>query len=179
MNTIQGVVLHRTVSSTAESAVRTTRSNGGRTGFHIVVDKDGTITQVNNFENRANHVGKPKGDSGLDNYNSIGIEVVGLYLGENVDGNAQWESLTEEQIQSTSEALATILVEYGLEIGDVFPHEDVSRKTEGEGGTVLSAIFGSLYQHYTEQNSTQQNSDQQNGTTWQNFLQFLQNYRSE
>nr|WP_262895825.1 N-acetylmuramoyl-L-alanine amidase [Aureivirga marina] len=58
MKSISAIVLHRTVSSTASSAVNTTKNNKGMTGFHIIIDKDGTVTQVNNFENRANHVGK-------------------------------------------------------------------------------------------------------------------------
>ncbi len=148
MKVVGAVVLHRTVSSTAASAIRTTKQSKGRTGFHIVVDKDGSITQVNNFENRANHVGKPKGESGVSNMNSIGIEVVGMPVDK--DGNptlesgkvAGWESLTDEQIESTAQAVSTIMQEYDLGFDDIFPHEDVSAKTEGEGQTVLDAIQG-------------------------------------
>ena len=179
MSNIQGIVLHRTVSSTAASAVQTTRSNNGRTGFHIVVDKNGSIIQVNNLENRANHVGRPKGNSGLDNYNSIGIEVVGLYLGKDAAGNERWEPLTTDQIEATSKALAAILVEYGLEIGDIFSHEDVSYKTQGEGQTVYNAIISSLYQHYAEQNGSNDDENQSNNATWQDVLDMIEKSKSE
>ncbi|QTY28394.1 N-acetylmuramoyl-L-alanine amidase [Flavobacterium sp. CS20] len=105
---------------------------------------DGTVTQLNNFENRANHVGKPTGD--VNNYNSIGIEAVGMSVDK--DGNPTtdwrkatgWESLTGEQIESTAQSVNAIMGEYDLGIDDIFPHEDVSRKVDGEGGTVLNAI---------------------------------------
>jgi RHS repeat-associated protein len=153
LKSIEGVVLHRTVSSNAQSAVRTTKNNKGKTGFHVVVDTDGSSIQVNNFENRANHVGKPKGTSGIDNFNSIGVEVVGLHLGKDKAGNEQWEGLTEEQVEATAQILATILTEYDLEIGDVYHHEDVSYKTDGEGQTVFDDIFNRLYQYSVEQNA--------------------------
>ncbi len=76
MNRVEGIVLHRTVSSNAESAINTTINNGGRSGFHVVIDTNGDLTQMNNLDNRANHVGRPTGD--IDNNNSIGIEVVGM-----------------------------------------------------------------------------------------------------
>jgi len=144
MKTVTAVVLHRTVSTTAQSAINTTKGNKGTTGFHIVVDKNGTITQLNNFENRANHVGKPKG--GVNNYNSIGIEVVGDYDEE----TGTWEPLTEEQIENTAQALNTILQEYDLTLEDVYPHEEVSWKTEGEGQVVEDAIWTRVTELYNQ-----------------------------
>lgn len=51
-----------------------------------------------------------------------------------------WEDLTTEQIISTAHAVSAIMDEYGFSMDDILPHEDVSRKTEGEGRTVLNAI---------------------------------------
>ena len=110
----------------------------GATGCHIVIDKDGSTIQIVNFNNRANHVGKQKTDIG--NYNSIGIEVVGNYN----NSTQQWDPLTPEQIESTAQAVYTMMNEYGLTIDDVFPHEDVSWKTAGEGQVVMDAIDGRL-----------------------------------
>ena len=135
MPSVNAVVLHRTVSSNAQSAINTSRANKGRTGFHVVIDKDGSITQINNLNNRANHVGKPSTE--VTNYNSIGIEVVGMYDSK----SKTWECLTPEQIESTSQTLAAILIEYNLSIMDIYPHEDVSAKTAGEGGTVQEAVM--------------------------------------
>ncbi len=135
MKVITAVVLHRTVSSSAASAIRTTKNNEGKTGFHVVVDKGGEITQVNNFENRANHVGKQKGDVG--NNNSIGIEVVGNYNAE----TKEWDPLSENQVENTAQIVNTILQEYNLTLADVYPHEKVSWKTPGEGQVVQDAIW--------------------------------------
>ncbi|XWN37316.1 MAG: N-acetylmuramoyl-L-alanine amidase [Balneola sp.] len=141
---VQGIVLHRTVSSSASSAINASKNSKGRVGFHVVVDTDGTLTQLNNFEDRANHVGKPTGK--INNNNSIGIEVVGMSV--DADGNPTsdwrktegWEELTDEQIENTAKLVNTLMDEYGLGMNDIFPHEDVSRKQEGEGRTVLDAI---------------------------------------
>ena len=117
MKSVKGIVLHRTVSSTSRSAVLTTFKNKGLTGFHAVVDKDGSITQVNNFDNRANHVGAKKGKSGISSYNSIGVEVVGNSL--DGEGNPtmdwreveSWENLTSDQIENTAQLVVTLMDE--------------------------------------------------------------------
>ncbi|MDR1876288.1 MAG: N-acetylmuramoyl-L-alanine amidase [Flavobacteriaceae bacterium] len=152
MQSVKGIVLHRTVSSSASSAIRTAKSNEGKTGFHIVIDTDGSTTQLVNFNNRANHVGKQKIDIG--NYNSIGIEVVGNYN----SNTTQWDPLTPEQIESTAGAVHTIMGEYNLTISDVYPHEDLSWKTAGEGQVVLDAIKGRLDELLTP-NTESQNTE--------------------
>jgi len=136
MAVVTAVVLHRTAGSSASGAIAHTKNNKGQTGFHIIIDKDGTVTQVNNLNNRANHVGKPKGT--VTNYNSIGIEVVGLHTGK--PGEDKWEPLTPEQIEATAQVLVAILTEYDLTFEQVFPHENVSWKTPGEGTTVYNSI---------------------------------------
>jgi len=145
MDSKSGLVLHRTVSSSAQSTINAIVNSKGAVGYHIIVDKDGSITQMNNLDNRANHVGRPTGD--ISNNNSIGVSVVGMSLDK--EGNVEtkwqnvsgWEDLTNEQIISTAYAVSAIMDEYGFSMDDLFPHEDVSRKTEGEGRTVLNAIW--------------------------------------
>lgn len=129
-----GIVLHRTVSSSATSAINESRRNNGRTSFHIVIDKDGSTTQIANMDNVANHVGRPTGN--ITNQNSIGIEVVGNY--DRTTGT--WDPLTPAQIESVAQAVITISDAYGINQGNVFSHEGVSRKTAGEGQTVIDAI---------------------------------------
>ncbi|WP_284653272.1 SpvB/TcaC N-terminal domain-containing protein [Flavobacterium terrisoli] len=138
MGSINGVVLHRTVSSSATSAINSAKANKGKAGFHIVIDTNGETTQLVNFNNRANHVGKQKGEIG--NFNSIGIEVVGNYNST----TETWDALTEEQIEATAMAVFTIMTEYNLTMEDIYPHEDVSWKTAGEGQTVIDAIHDRL-----------------------------------
>jgi RHS repeat-associated protein len=152
MESVKAIVLHRTVSNNAESAINHSINMKGRVGFHIIIDKDGAITQINNFNNRANHVGKQKGGSGVSNYNSIGIEVVGMSL--DIDGNptmessetVSWESLTSAQIESTVNVLSILLSEFDLDTDVIYPHEDVSKKTEGEGRTVYNSTIEFLEQ---------------------------------
>jgi len=138
MKKINGVVLHRTVSNSASSAIRTAKSHAGKTGFHIVIDKDGSTTQLVNFNDRANHVGKQKKNIG--NYNSVGIEVVGNYN----EQTGQWDALTPAQVESTAKAVHALMNEYNLTVNDVYPHEDLSWKTAGEGQVVLDAILPEL-----------------------------------
>jgi N-acetylmuramoyl-L-alanine amidase len=74
------VVVHYTATDTASSAVdwfMNTSSNPDRIAAHIVLDLDGTITQLVPFNQKANHAGTSTWD-GVDNFNShsIGIEIV-------------------------------------------------------------------------------------------------------
>jgi len=49
MNSKSGMVLHRTVSSKAQSMINAIANSKGAVGYHIIVDKDGSITQMNNI----------------------------------------------------------------------------------------------------------------------------------
>jgi N-acetylmuramoyl-L-alanine amidase len=74
------LVIHYTATDTASSAIdwfMDTRSNPDRIAAHIVLDFDGTLTQLVPFNRKANHAGTSTWD-GLDFFNShsIGIEIV-------------------------------------------------------------------------------------------------------
>jgi len=74
------VVIHYTATDTAASAVdwfMNTSNNPDRIAAHIVLDYDGTITQLVPFNRKANHAGTSAWD-GVDFFNShaIGIEIV-------------------------------------------------------------------------------------------------------
>ncbi|WP_083489656.1 peptidoglycan recognition protein family protein [Stenotrophomonas ginsengisoli] len=62
LNQVHAVVLHRTESATADSALRAFASgrDGVQYGTHFLVDKDGTIYQTASLEQRTLHVGKIK-----------------------------------------------------------------------------------------------------------------------
>jgi RHS repeat-associated protein len=134
------IVIHRTVSNNAQSAISSAVGSNGRASFHIVIDRDGTTTQIANLDNRANHVGRPTGD--VSNSNSIGIEVVGNYNAE----TETWDPLTPEQVEATAQAIQVISAAYGVSPDNVKPHEQVSRKTAGEGQTVINAVQPRLRQ---------------------------------
>ena len=74
------VVIHYTATDTARSAIDwflNTSNNPDRIAAHIVIDLDGTITQLVPFNRKANHAGTSTWD-GVDFFNShsIGIEIV-------------------------------------------------------------------------------------------------------
>jgi N-acetylmuramoyl-L-alanine amidase len=73
-------VIHYTATDTARPAIdwfMNTNNNPDRIAAHIVIDFDGTITQLVPFNQKANHAGTSTWD-GVDNLNahSIGIEIV-------------------------------------------------------------------------------------------------------
>jgi N-acetylmuramoyl-L-alanine amidase len=75
------LIIHYTATDTAQSAVSwfmdSSKSNPDNIAAHIVLDIDGTITQLVPFNHRANQAGPSTWD-GTDslNYHSIGIEIV-------------------------------------------------------------------------------------------------------
>lgn len=74
------LIIHYTAGDTAKSAVdwfMNTKNNPDKIAAHIVLDLDGTITQLVPFNRRANHAGSSIWD-GVENFNfhSIGIEIV-------------------------------------------------------------------------------------------------------
>lgn len=86
------LVIHYTAGDTADSAIswfKNTSSNPDRIAAHIVVDIDGTITQLVPFNRKANHAGYSSWDGviGFNNH-SIGIEIVNAgYLEKMSDGS--------------------------------------------------------------------------------------------
>ncbi|MDB5119842.1 MAG: N-acetylmuramoyl-L-alanine amidase [Sphingobacteriales bacterium] len=83
------LILHYTATDTAQSAVdwfMDTKHNPDRIAAHIVLDLDGTITQLVPFNRRANHAGTSTWDSieGM-NQHSIGIEIVNAGFLEKMD----------------------------------------------------------------------------------------------
>lgn len=57
LKTVNGIVVHQTDGSTAESAFHH-YTDKGETGAHFLIEKDGTIYQTASLFRRTNHVGK-------------------------------------------------------------------------------------------------------------------------
>ncbi len=82
------IIIHYTGSTTAESAIRTLTDPRVKASAHLVVDLDGTVTQLVPFSHVAWHAGVSSyGDrNGINKY-SIGIEIVNPgYLNQTEDG---------------------------------------------------------------------------------------------
>ena len=73
------VVQHYTAGYTASSAINTLTRRGSSASAHLVIDLDGTITQLVPFNVKAWHAGPSqyRGYSGLNNH-SVGIEIVNI-----------------------------------------------------------------------------------------------------
>jgi RHS repeat-associated protein len=142
LKSVQGVVLHRTASSNTEGTLHSFQigRDGVNYGTHFLVGKDGTIYQTANLDKYTLHVGKTRNKSFPNNLNSIGIEVVGNY---NSDTH-KWEPLTSAQIEAVANLTNYLMVTYKLPSSALYIHENISYKTEGEGGTVLNAIQSKL-----------------------------------
>lgn len=72
-----GVIMHYTAGYTAESAISTLCNPAAKVSAHLVIDTDGTITQLVPFNRAAWHAGPSKlgGRSGCNNF-TIGFEFV-------------------------------------------------------------------------------------------------------
>lgn len=182
---INGIVLHRTVSSDEKSALNSFKSG---VGTHFLTLKNGTNFQTASLNKFTYHIGHIKSKA-YDNKNSskeesekiknfrkltpnknatraehdyetkkayperyphnedsVGIEVVGMPIDKN--GKATlidkeivgWEAITDEQAKSVSCVVKFLMSEYNLSTNDIYTHEQISRKTSGEGETVLKSI---------------------------------------
>lgn len=74
------LIIHYTAGDTAREAIdwfMNTKDNPDKIAAHVVIDLDGTITQLVPFNRRANHAGSSTWD-GVESFNfhSIGIELV-------------------------------------------------------------------------------------------------------
>lgn len=101
------LVIHYTAGDTSSSAINWFKAvppqKPDRIAAHIVIDPDGTITQLVAFNRRANHAGYSTWD-GLSGFNlhSIGIEIVNPgYLEKLTDGSfRRWINKSKNQFVS-------------------------------------------------------------------------------
>lgn len=156
------IVLHRTESATASSALTSFKKG---VGTHFLVDKDGTVTQTASLLKYTYHIGKVRSrcyinkTCSLDetkkikgfgwspekihnhekekdyptrypiNADSVGIEVVGQYNST----TKKWDEAPEKQLKSIAKIVKLLKKEYSLTDDDIYEHDKISYKTEGEG----------------------------------------------
>jgi len=159
------VVMHRTDSYSSVSVFSSFEASG--IGTHFVVDKDGTVYQTASLLQRTFHIGKikprcrdentcgPEEAAALRrmsfaqinthemgkpyptrypaNPDSVGIEVVAKHRD---DG---WEAPTANQRTSISLLVDILKNAYGLSNADIYEHDKISYKTEGEGAGLYDA----------------------------------------
>ncbi len=150
------LVMHFTAGTSAESSVNWLTSRDAGASAHLVIGRDGNITQLVPFNKRAWHAGHSAWGArvGLNNY-SIGIELdnagaltrtgshwtvwsgqsvpedeVILATHENGGGERGWHAYTQVQIEVAMEVATVLVRKYALL--DVVGHDDIapSRKTD-------------------------------------------------
>lgn len=159
----KAIILHRTNTDTSLQAVNGFLSG---VGTHFLIDTDGTIYQCASLYKYTQHVGKIRSKAKETgtwsekeqqhikslgnnvqvlydyektksypnrypiNSDSIGIEVVGKYKSN------QWEVATQAQKDSIKNLVEILKEEYNLSDDDVYEHDKISRKTDGEGANL-------------------------------------------
>jgi N-acetylmuramoyl-L-alanine amidase len=109
------LIVHYTAGDTAKEAINwfmNTAGNPDRIAAHIVLDLDGTITQLVPFNRRANHAGSSTWD-GVNNLNnhSIGIELVNPGFCEKLTDGSYKRRVTEKKNQAYPKGRATEILE--------------------------------------------------------------------
>ncbi len=158
----EAVVLHYTATQTAESAIRTLTDRNSSVSAHLVIDRDGTVTQLVPFDRVAWHAGESswRGRSGLNAW-SIGIELVNpgpvfregdrvrdvygqTWLGEHAEFPvlpgfpAQWKRwalYTGEQLRALEDVCRALVRAYALPL--IVGHSDVSPRRKFDPGPAL------------------------------------------
>jgi N-acetylmuramoyl-L-alanine amidase len=150
------IIIHYTAGSSAESSVNALCDKRNKASAHLVVGRDGSVTQLVPFNKIAWHAGKSAygGRTGFNKY-SIGIEIdnagrltksSGQYLAwfgraypeseviEAVHRNESephyWHRYTEEQISRVNDICVDLVEAY--KISSILGHEEISprRKTD-------------------------------------------------
>lgn len=152
------IVIHYTAGSSAESSIRTLRDPNSKASAHLVVARDGKITQLIPFNTIAWHAGKSRYREriGFNKY-SIGIEIDNagrlgksgnrykawfgkLYPPEEVveavhrneSASSFWHDYTEKQIEAVFDICAKLRDAYG--VSTILGHEEISPKRKIDPG---------------------------------------------
>jgi N-acetylmuramoyl-L-alanine amidase len=166
------IVIHSTEGQSAQAAVEWLTVKKSRVSSHLVIGRDGAITQLVPFNIIAWHAGKSywEGYKWLNNH-SIGIELDNAGKMTRIDGKwvaafkkvypddqvveathkfdtkpAGWHIFTPEQIQSTVEVCKMLVQTYGIK--EIVGHDDICPKQKWDPGPafpmedVRTRVFG-------------------------------------
>lgn len=152
------LVMHFTAGASAESSIDWLRNPRSKASAHLLVARDGAITQLVAFNRRAWHAGESvwKGRRSCNDF-AIGIELdnagkltrkngrwvssfgqtypddeVLVATHKNENREAGWHRYTPEQLRSAREAAVAIVREYGLT--EIVGHEDISPGRKNDPG---------------------------------------------
>lgn len=159
------LIMHYTAGTTASGAINWFKNPDAKASAHLVIDRDGTATQMMAFNKVTWHAGKSSWNDivGLNSH-SIGIEIVNAgKLKQTADGKwlnwannvikpaevivakhkdeseqAGWHVYTKEQIQVVGDIGVALQKAYGFL--DVLGHEDISPKRKVDPGPAFPML---------------------------------------
>jgi len=152
------LVMHYTAGSSAEGSISWLTNPVARASAHLVIGRDGSITQLVLFNRKAWHAGRSqwRGISGLNSH-SIGIEIDNagklqgspgrwrtstgravsdsdvVELPHKFDGVTRaWQTYTDVQMEAVIKVAATLVQHYGIE--EIIGHDDISPGRKSDPG---------------------------------------------
>ena len=152
------IIIHYTAGASAESSVRTLCNPRNKVSAHVVVGRDGSITQLVPFDTIAWHAGRSSWD-GRDGFNkySVGIEIDNAgrltraengyksWFGRNYDAGevikavhrnesaaSFWHSFTEQQIELVSDICEALIEVYPIDL--ILGHDEISPNRKSDPG---------------------------------------------
>jgi len=152
------LVMHFTAGRSAQESIDWLASKNAKASAHVVIGRDGSVTQLVPFDRVAWHAGASswEGLVGMNNY-SIGIELDNAgrltkqgnhwraWFGIEYDDSqvvqavhkfeselCGWQAYTPEQIEAALQVAALLMDEYGLL--DVIGHEDIAPHRKSDPG---------------------------------------------
>ena len=163
------VVMHRTDSTTASSAISSFKRG---VGTHFIIDKDGTTYQTASLHQKTWHVGPIKSrcfeEGSCETPEASAIKAmrdaskavhrhekikayplrypmnedsVGIeVVAKNHGGDYKWDAPTAAQTASIRRLIGILRNEFSLTDDDIYEHDIISRKTAGEGAGLYTDI---------------------------------------
>ncbi len=166
------LVMHFTAGRSAESSVKWLTKPEAKASTHLIIGRDGSITQLVPFDRIAWHAGRSRWGNrvGLNRY-SIGIELdnagrltrsgnqwkawfgrqyaeeeVLVAVHKNETTATGWHTYTEEQLEAALEVSSLLVDHYGLQ--DIIGHDDIAPGRKNDPGPAFpmdhfrARIFG-------------------------------------
>ena len=140
------IIMHYTADTSATGAISWLSNSAARASAHLVIDRDGKVTQLVPFNLKAWHAGSSsfRGRSGVNSF-SVGIELVNGGKLSAIDDDYQvtwskryvprdqvgfhdgvpWHDYTEEQLESALHICRALVAAYPTII-DMTGHEDIA-----------------------------------------------------
>ena len=176
------IIIHYTAGSSAESSVRTLCNPRYKASAHLVVGRDGSVTQLVPFDTIAWHAGKSSYAErhGFNKY-SVGIEIdnagrltpsggrYSAWFGRKYDPDdvveavhrnesktSYWHAFSEEQIDTVHEICEALIETYPIEM--ILGHEEISPRRKSDPGPAFP--LDNMREHLLAADRSQEEPDE-------------------